>query len=230
VPKKCGVSDCICNVKAKGLCQKHYVRLIKHGDTNTVLPPSGPSVRFLHIDDKKRCGSCEQYRPLEEFSKNINTWDGLCTRCKSCSYVERQSWAENNRDYCRQHTKKFNEKKPEYAEEYKLSVKGRYSLLKSHAKMTGRLCTITFEEYAIILRFGVCSYCGGALSKSGHSLDRIDSSQGYVLSNVAVCCGVCNYMKQDLSLEEFKQQILKIAINRRWFVELPVAKEIKNVA
>jgi hypothetical protein len=43
-----------------------------------------------------------------------------------------------------------------------------------------------------------------------NGLDRIDSNLGYVRSNVVPCCAVCNYMKQELSLSEFLDQVAKI--------------------
>ena len=38
----------------------------------------------------------------------------------------------------------------------------------------------------------------------GPSLDRIDSTRGYTLDNVAVICGRCNRLKSDASLSELK--------------------------
>lgn len=39
------------------------------------------------------------------------------------------------------------------------------------------------------------------------SLDRLDSTQGYVPGNVVLCCANINIMKNDLSLPEFKDLI-----------------------
>lgn len=44
-------------------------------------------------------------------------------------------------------------------------------------------------------------------------IDRIDSSKGYIYENCVPCCSKCNFMKHTLSLEDFKNQIIKIYKN-----------------
>lgn len=66
-----------------------------------------------------------------------------------------------------------------------------------------------------------CYYCGTAprlmTKDSGHvtramnGVDRVDSNQGYEVSNCVPCCKTCNYMKLDLSKEAFLTQVNKIA-------------------
>lgn len=46
-----------------------------------------------------------------------------------------------------------------------------------------------------------------------NGIDRIDSSKGYIESNCVTCCKKCNYMKRDLSLEEFRSHIFKLALS-----------------
>lgn len=43
-----------------------------------------------------------------------------------------------------------------------------------------------------------------------NGLDRKDNSRGYDKDNVIACCKVCNYMRHDLSIEDFYTQIIKI--------------------
>ena len=45
------------------------------------------------------------------------------------------------------------------------------------------------------------------------NLDRVDSSKGYVFHNCVVCCGDCNQMKMDFTLEDFKARIKRIAMH-----------------
>ena len=69
-----------------------------------------------------------------------------------------------------------------------------------------------------------CFYCGkgpSQISKSRfnngdyvyNGIDRIDSSMGYIESNVVPCCGQCNYAKRDLNIEEFYQWITNLFYN-----------------
>jgi hypothetical protein len=43
-----------------------------------------------------------------------------------------------------------------------------------------------------------------------NGIDRVDNDQGYVLQNCVPCCSDCNFMKQDLSMEQFLDKINKI--------------------
>jgi hypothetical protein len=65
-----------------------------------------------------------------------------------------------------------------------------------------------------------CYYCGAEPSqkiykrKRGYYLyngiDRVDNTLGYSKENCVSCCKICNYMKQDLTLEEFYSHIRRI--------------------
>lgn len=64
-----------------------------------------------------------------------------------------------------------------------------------------------------------CTYCDSDYSnryKTKHGelryngLDRIDSSQGYHVSNITSCCRTCNTSKNDLTLKEWKEWIDKV--------------------
>ena len=49
------------------------------------------------------------------------------------------------------------------------------------------------------------------------TLDRIDSSKGYLQGNVVICTEIANTMKNDLSIEEFKNQIDLLYSNKNNF-------------
>ena len=40
-----------------------------------------------------------------------------------------------------------------------------------------------------------CHYCGIIQEKGFNGIDRLDSSEGYIISNCVSCCEMCNYMK-----------------------------------
>ena len=73
-----------------------------------------------------------------------------------------------------------------------------------------------------------CYYCNGEPSqklsaiKTGYKwieefiyngLDRVDSSKGYIISNIVPCCKKCNYAKNDMSQKEFFEHLQKIIKN-----------------
>ena len=64
---------------------------------------------------------------------------------------------------------------------------------------------------------GLCAYTGLQLSLDcsefdlqSASIDRVDSSKGYILDNVVLCCVVVNTMKNDLSTDQFKTFIVAL--------------------
>lgn len=60
-----------------------------------------------------------------------------------------------------------------------------------------------------LLKQDMKDYYTGVVPKNyeEYSIDRIDSSKGYVEDNIVITTGVINTMKLDMSIEEFKEQI-----------------------
>jgi len=70
---------------------------------------------------------------------------------------------------------------------------------------------ITFEQYIEIMKENKCYYCDVSLTGSaGHSLDRIDNSKGYLVTNVKPCCRVCNTIMSDFTVEELRSRVYKL--------------------
>ena len=52
-----------------------------------------------------------------------------------------------------------------------------------------------------------CAYCG---CDNCNGIDRVDSKLGYTIGNTVPCCAICNKMKNNFTLEVFKDKISKI--------------------
>ena len=61
-----------------------------------------------------------------------------------------------------------------------------------------------------------CYYCGNSPEKEYKTkkhyfkysgLDRIDNEQGYREGNIVACCKICNYMKGQMTHQEFIDQV-----------------------
>ena len=82
------------------------------------------------------------------------------------------------------------------------------------------------EEQALRLFRGDCAYCGVSPAQVFrrknrtsawqpepfiyNGIDRVDSSQGYIRTNVVSCCGICNVAKNDMTLDEFESWIDRV--------------------
>ena len=93
--------------------------------------------------------------------------------------------------------------------------------IKNNAKSRQLMYGLTNEQ-AKELMDSNCFYCGGGPSNISrptsrthgsyvyNGIDRVDNTKGYILGNVVPCCFPCNWMKNILSLTEFKAQIKKL--------------------
>jgi hypothetical protein len=75
------------------------------------------------------------------------------------------------------------------------------------------------EQQFDVITKTICFYCGIEPSKTQSSrrgiytyngIDRVDSSLGYVASNVVACCELCNQAKSDLTVSEFDSWIKRV--------------------
>jgi len=69
---------------------------------------------------------------------------------------------------------------------------------------------LTIDEAVALTLHANCSYCGFP-AKEEITLDRVDSTQGYVLENVVPSCLLCNVIKNDLTLADFLDKVVAIA-------------------
>lgn len=94
----------------------------------------------------------------------------------------------------------------------------RFRSYKSNAKKRGYKFFLTKEEFRDLI-YSDCHYCGLPPQKSNdkqlranhNGVDRIDNSLDYTVENSVSCCKICNYMKRELSENEFIEHITRIS-------------------
>lgn len=139
----------------------------------------------------KVCGECNQSLNLNKFSL-IEKWNvdsGTKDICKKCSTKIRQT-EKLNRDW------KID------------AAKLLYKNIKSRCKRTGREFSIDLEDIIIPEK---CPVFGFELKRedkqtwmSAPSVDRIDSSKGYIKGNITVVSRRANILKRDATVEELE--------------------------
>jgi len=139
----------------------------------------------------KVCEECNQSLNLNKFSL-IEKWNvnsGTKDICKKCSTKIRQT-EKLNRDW------KVD------------AAKLLYKNIKSRCKRTGREFSIELEDIIIPEK---CPVFGFELKRedkqtwmSAPSVDRIDSSKGYIKGNVTVVSRRANILKRDATVEELE--------------------------
>lgn len=172
-------------------------------------------------------------------SKNIGA-DGLTpdqrwySKNKEKKLATLNKWRKNNpekmaeqkrrnyikhRDEKRAKMKNWQIKNQEYVKQYRrqAAIKARgtperkWASLKSSARKRGLELGFTKESFIEWTKYNdKCCYCGGKLPEVGCGVDRIDSLQGYTETNSAPCCNRCNQAKNNLTVIEFKEHIMRI--------------------
>lgn len=77
---------------------------------------------------------------------------------------------------------------------------------------------LSFESVKTLLKFPTCYYTGRKFEQEGpysRSIDRIDSSKGYVEGNVVSCTVDINGKKSNLSDEEIELLYTKIVLHKK---------------
>lgn len=94
-----------------------------------------------------------------------------------------------------------------------LKVARKYIALEQSAKERGLEFSLTIVGLRNLLAAKYCYYTGVEFTKNGgssRSIDRVDSSKGYITGNVVACCSRVNQAKADLSLKEIKAMVKKM--------------------
>ena len=174
------------------------------------------------------CDNCgkEAQKPLSEYNRNIKLGrKNFCCRACSCTYrcnlykdtpTEAQLQARQNiKNYCQNHKDEW--------------TPFRYSF--RNAKKRFKEFNLTLEDLKQVWeqQNGICPYTGLKLELPTHterkniwyraSLDRIDSSKGYVVGNIQFVSTPINLMKSTMSDLETKQYLKLISSYTSHFCE-----------
>lgn len=165
--------------------------------------------KFIQFNDKGEllCYVCQQYKPESQFDSNKNNWyrsckDRRCKSCKSKQYIIRLNEREKNNSLDRLLNERFlalRDRNKKFDTELDFDVTYLQELWE---KQQG-LCALSKIPMTFIVRKGRIP--------TNVSIDRIDSTKGYLKENIQLVCMAVNQMKSDLSYTElykFCKQII----------------------
>ncbi len=152
----------------------------------------------------KRCWKCKVEQPLAHFANNRSKSSGKAAECRSCVKAYNKSHVEQNADYYRSYRKTKRAKDLAW-----------YLFLECRARAKRLNLPFDLEPQDIQIPdicpvFGI--KLGSGTRDASASLDRKDSSKGYVRGNVWVISYLANRMKSNASeaqLVQFAQWILE---------------------
>lgn len=156
---------------------------------------------------KKICSKCNKEKSLEEFKTKSSSKSGKAEICKACA---RKAYKEYIRN-------------PEAVEKRRLRTKERNRLMrinhpekvlfggaKQRAKVSGVEFSIEIKDIIIpkfcpVLGIELKHCFGPSAGRSSPSLDRLDSTKGYIKENINVVSWRANILKNDSNLDELKK-------------------------
>lgn len=176
-------------VATLGYSECFIAKKIKELGIHNLNSKSLKEAKALSRQGLRECCTCNEVKPKNSFYKQM-------TECLSCSKERRNKWRLAMRENS----------------SVEKILRNRLSTSKTSSKL--RYPDFDFNidiEYLLDLynqQDGKCFYSGRKmLLKKGYwetvSIDRIDSSQGYIKGNVNLVCAVINFMKTDLPHEGF---------------------------
>ena len=140
----------------------------------------------------KRCSRCKIRKSLSEFTKSKSRGDGLSCYCSECSIIKKhQSKTNNIHTYFVDIIRNARSSSAKRGiGEFEIDVE---YLMGLHSDQHG-LCAISGIKMTHI--------SGKGKVATNISIDRIDSSKGYINGNIQLLCLAANMMKLNMSEEE----------------------------
>lgn len=188
----------------------------------------------------KVCYKCKEEKPYHYFSKCKTRKDGYSPGCKDCSKAYREAnkekLAKSKKEYAEANKEIIKAKKREYYLNNKNLYKERNKKYQNNPKAWSIRALRRSKERAIdmgiehtitlddIIIPEVCPYLGTPITfivgqgqlPGNASIDRIDSTLGYIPGNIQVISRLANTMKSNATTQElikFAKSILQIHKN-----------------
>jgi protein-arginine kinase activator protein McsA len=157
----------------------------------------------------KTCSKCKTSKPTTEFNETKTNKDGLSYLCRDCN-------RNSSKAYRERHHKRYYDNQKAKRETENVFISQTLYALKTRAAKKGLEVNVTKEYLLHLLQESkyLCNVTGQKMSLVSHprkkanafkaSLDRIDSTKGYLEGNIQWVCWAVNQMKSDKTEAEFK--------------------------
>ena len=157
----------------------------------------------------KWCGKCDEWKRLEEFSKNKSTKDGYSTLCKLCLKLVQGDYYNRNRDrITKRNRKRYEVNKNKYlatGKRWKKNNPGKISASfhKRQARIKGMSGSFTDTQWKLLVAYYspnneclMCKRTDGKLTR-----DHVNPRGTNYISNIQPLCGPCNTRKMRKHIE-----------------------------
>lgn len=163
-----------------------------------------------HVRELDRKNSKKPERVTVKQQWNENNYEKVVL--KTLNYRDRQhnenqeAYLERNAETMRKWRENNHEKVIEINESRLMNIGYKYDEYKRSAMNRGHNFELDLAQFDAIVKMP-CHYCGDIQEKGFNGIDRMDQQQGYVLTNCASCCRLCNFTKGAVDNISFLQRI-----------------------
>jgi hypothetical protein len=171
------------------------------------------------MDEVKTCCQCKTIKQLFEFHKDKTKKFGVGNTCKECTKKISYEYYIKNSEGIR---KKVSIYAKSYIPKHSRDIDSRLRNLCTKAK--NRIKEFNLVDSDLLDLWGKqdgrCAYTKLPLLATANqfntvSLDRVDSSKGYVVGNIQLVCAAINKMKQEYTEEVFLLFCLLVTQNNK---------------
>ena len=160
------------------------------------------------MEQLKKCRTCGIEKPLSEYHKDREKKYGVRGICKPCAKEISYNYYLKNSVLIQQRVSKYSKR---YVPKHTREIDSRLRNLCVKAKSrTNKEFNITEIDLQNLWskQDGKCAYSKLPMSAASNqlytvSLDRIDSSKGYIVGNIQLVCASVNRMKQEFTQDVF---------------------------
>jgi hypothetical protein len=163
----------------------------------------------LLLDDCYYCGDAideNHLNGIDRLDSNLDyTIDNVCSCCKMCNFMKNSIHWIVFIKRCH-HIAAYNLLVPSYLFPEMFAdygLRSYYNKYKKRAEEKKIQFDISIKKFNKIRLFD-CYICGKkSIGNNLNGIDRIDNAEGYINNNIKSCCGNCNYMKRNYTLNKF---------------------------
>lgn len=171
------------------------------------------------MDNVRYCGSCDETKLFSEFHKDKSKKFGISSTCKECSIKAARRYYLKNTEHIKETSRRYSKT---HVPKFSRNIDSRLKSLHTKARNRNKDFSIPLTDLFDLWKnqSGRCVYTKLPLIATANqfntvSLDRIDSSIGYVSGNVQLVCAAINKMKQEYSEEMFILMSLLVTQNNK---------------
>lgn len=156
------------------------------------------------MENTKICSKCGRELPLECFSKDRTSKDGLQYWCKECKKQHNKQWYADNREYILAQQKQYGAERYATLEGYAYNIRHRnLQEDRKHGRCGKDEDPLPSIEYYVWALQQLDFYDGKQYHWSEMGLDRIYNDKPHTFANVVPCSTKNNVRRHTMPFEEF---------------------------